>query len=77
MKSAKQPVIYLLFALLCAFIFVPEMMAAEPIVIGVPTSTGFLEGKECINAAQLAVVEIHAKGGVTVCNQKRPFKIEA
>lgn len=77
MKSAKQPVIYLLFALLCAFIFVPEMMAAEPIVIGVPTSTGFLEGKECINAAQLAVEEINAKGGVTVGNQKRPFKIEA
>ncbi len=77
MKSAKQSVIYFLFVLLCAFIFVPEMMAAEPIVIGVPTSTGFLEGKECVNAAQLAVDEINAKGGVTVGNQKRPFKIES
>lgn len=77
MNSAKQPVLYLLFVLLCAFIFAPEMMAAEPIVIGVPTSTGFLEGKECLNAAQLAVEEINAKGGVAVGNQKRPFKIES
>ncbi len=76
MKSAKQPVFYFFLVLLCAFIFTPCLMAAEPIVIGVPTSTGFLEGKECVNAAQLAVEEINAKGGVTVGNQKRPFKIE-
>lgn len=77
MNSAKQPVLYFLFVLLSALIFAPELMAAEPIVIGVPTSTGFLEGKECLNAAQLAVEEINAKGGVAVGNQKRPFKIES
>ena len=76
MKSPKLPVLYLLFVSLCAFIFIPQVMAAEPIVIGVPTSLGFLEGKECLNAVQLAVEEINAKGGVTVGKEKRPLKIE-
>ena len=68
MNSTKQSVLYLLFVLLCTFIFAPVTMAAEPIVIGVPTSLGFLEGKECLNAAKLAVEEINAKGGVAVGN---------
>ncbi len=67
----------LLLVWLCSLFIIPAAMAAQPIVIGVPTSTGFLEGKECLNAAQLAVEEINAKGGVTVGNEKRPFKIES
>ena len=51
--------------------------AAEPIVIGVPTSLGFLEGKESHKAVQLAVNEINAKGGVKVGGEKRPFKVVA
>ena len=77
MKKRKQSVLNLLLVWLCSFFIIPAAMAAEPIVIGVPTSTGFLEGKECLNAAQLAVEEINAKGGVAVGNQKRPFKIES
>ncbi len=50
--------------------------AAEPIVIGVPTSLGFLEGFESVNAMTLAIEEINAKGGVSVGGVKRPFKIE-
>ena len=65
-----------LFTLLCAFLFTPAVMAAEPIVIGVPTSTGFLEGKECLNAVNMAVEEINAAGGVAVGKEKRPFKVE-
>ena len=42
-------------------------LAADPIVIGVPTSTGFLEGKEALKAANLAVDEINATGfGLTL-----------
>lgn len=52
-------------------------LAAEPIVIGVPTSLGFLEGKEGLNSVNLAVEEINAKGGVTVDGEKRPFQVEA
>lgn len=51
--------------------------AADPIVIGVPTSLGFLEGKESLKAVQMAVDEINTAGGVAVGNQKRPFKIES
>ncbi len=51
--------------------------AADPIVIGVPTSTGFLEGRECLKSVQMAADEINAKGGVSVGGVKRPFNIES
>jgi branched-chain amino acid transport system substrate-binding protein len=51
--------------------------AAEPIVLGVPTSLGFLEGKEALNGVLLAVDEINARGGVAVGKEKRAFKVEA
>lgn len=50
-------------------------MAAEPVVIGVCTSLGFLEGYECRNAIDLAVEEINDKGGVSVGGTMRPFKV--
>jgi branched-chain amino acid transport system substrate-binding protein len=52
-------------------------LAAKPIVIGVPTSIGFLEGKESLKAVEMAVDEINAKGGVMVGSVKRLFKIES
>lgn len=51
--------------------------AAEPIIIGVPTSLGFLEGKESHKSVQIAVSEINAKGGVTIDGVKRPLKVAA
>jgi len=51
--------------------------AAEPIIIGVPTSTGFLEGKEALRAVNMAVEEINAAGGVNVDGTKRPFAVES
>ncbi len=66
------------FVLFVAFIWAipaPTVFAAEPIVIGVPTSLGFLEGKESHKAVQLAVSEINAKGGVNVGGTKKPFKV--
>ncbi len=56
---------------------VTYVSAAEPIVIGVPTSLGFLEGKESHKAVQMAVSEINAKGGVRVGAEKRPFQVVA
>ena len=53
-------------ALVAVFVWtipVPAVYAAEPIVIGVPTSLGFLEGKESHKAVQMAVSEIDAQGG--------------
>lgn len=51
--------------------------AAPPVVIGVPTSLGTLDGAACLNAAKMAVNEINAKGGVTVAGQKRKLQIAA
>jgi branched-chain amino acid transport system substrate-binding protein len=66
--------------LVVAFIWMipaPTVFADEPIVIGVPTSLGFLEGKESHKAVQMAVSEINANGGVQVGSEKRPFKVVA
>jgi branched-chain amino acid transport system substrate-binding protein len=52
-------------------------LAADPIVIGVPTSTGFVEGKEGLAVVEMAAEEINAKGGVKVGAEKRLLKIES
>jgi branched-chain amino acid transport system substrate-binding protein len=50
-------------------------VAAEPIILGVPTALGTIEGGDSLKAAQMAVDEINAKGGVSVGGKKRPLKI--
>lgn len=59
------------------WVSIPQANAADPIVIGVPTSTGFLEGKEALKAVNLAVEEINNQGGVDVGGTKRPFVVES
>ena len=63
--------------LVCSIIWtgVPAL-AQEPILIGVPTAITAIEGKESLNAVEMAVSEINAKGGVKVGDSKRPLKIE-
>ncbi len=51
------------------------MAGGEPIILGLPTSLGFLEGYESKNAAELAIEEINANGGVKVGNETRPFEL--
>lgn len=52
-------------------------LAADAITIGVPTSTGFLEGKEGLKAVQLAVEEINVNGGVRVGEARLPLTVES
>jgi branched-chain amino acid transport system substrate-binding protein len=59
------------------FAAIQSVYAAPPLVIGVPTSTGFLEGKEALKAVELAVEEINAKGGVNVSGEKRLLTVES
>ncbi|MGD9151769.1 MAG: hypothetical protein PVG40_15870, partial [Desulfobacterales bacterium] len=76
----KGKLFLLCFALVAVFGWMipgPAVYAAEPIVIGVPTSLGFLEGKEAHKAVQIAVSEINAKGGVNVGGTKRLLKVAA
>jgi len=63
--------------LLSAWLMASVVLAADPILVGVPTSITVLEGKESLKAVQMAVEEINAKGGVKVGAEKRPMKIES
>jgi branched-chain amino acid transport system substrate-binding protein len=76
----KQRCILLSTVFIVAFAWLitgPAAYAAEPIVIGVPTSLGFLEGKEAHKVVQMAASEINAKGGVSVGGTKRMLKVVA
>jgi branched-chain amino acid transport system substrate-binding protein len=68
--------LWMLLTVICLAPFF-SAAAAEPIVIGVPTSLGFLEGKESHRVVQMAVGEINAKGGITVGGQKRLLEVAA
>jgi len=68
---------FALIAVSACMLTAPVVFAAEPIVIGVPTSLGFLEGKESHKAVQMAVTEINSQGGVNVGGTKRPFEVVA
>jgi len=74
----KRGLVLSLAVVVCMGIFFAQgALAADPIVIGIPTSTGFLEGKEALRAVNMAVDEINAKGGVSVGGTKRPFTVES
>jgi branched-chain amino acid transport system substrate-binding protein len=47
----------------------------EPIVIGIPTAFGSIEGAASLKAIEMAVEEINASGGVDVGGELRPFEI--
>jgi branched-chain amino acid transport system substrate-binding protein len=65
-----------LFIAICLIFAVPAV-AQQQIVLGVPTSLKLIEGYEGHKAAQLAVEEINARGGVKVGAEKRLLKVEA
>ncbi len=69
--------VFLGVAMLFGFILPAASFGAEPIIIGMPTSLGYLEGYESRNAAEMAIDEINAKGGVNVGGVMRPFKLVA
>jgi len=66
-----------LLALVWAIPSHQQVSASEPIILGVPTSLGFLEGKEGLFCVNLAVDEINKAGGVNVGGTKRPFEVVA
>jgi branched-chain amino acid transport system substrate-binding protein len=64
-------------AVMTLFAAVPRnSLAAKPIVIGVPTATGFGEGDTLVRAVTLAAEEINAAGGVQVGGEKLQLKLE-
>ena len=76
MRSSRPLVALLCTAALAAA--APAARAADaagPIVLGVPTALGAIEGQDSLRAAQLAVQEINAAGGVEVGGVRRRFEI--
>ncbi|MDP2840568.1 MAG: hypothetical protein Q8O11_10985, partial [Syntrophales bacterium] len=74
----KRLIIGVMLAVICVWsLGTQNVRAAEPIVIGVATSLGFLEGRESMKAVQMAVDEINAAGGVKVGAATRQFKVES
>lgn len=49
--------------------------AGPPIVLGVPTALGSIEGADSLRSVQLAVEEINARGGIAIGGQKRPVQV--
>lgn len=65
-------------AVICLFSVIfglGSAIAEEPIIVGLPSSLTAIEGRESMKAAQMAIDEINAKGGVKLGNVKRPFKL--
>ncbi len=78
MRSGK--LLALIWALVWSLsLFIPKevLSQTDAVVIGVATSTGFLEGDESLKAATLAVEEINAKGGVSLGGSKRKLLLES
>ncbi len=57
--------------------FTHPAYAQQHITIGVPTSLKLIEGYEANRAAQVAVEEINAKGGVKVGKEKKLLRLES
>ncbi len=51
-----------------------QLKPGEPVVLGVPTALGSIEGRDGWMAVQMAVDEINAKGGVTIGSTKHPLR---
>jgi branched-chain amino acid transport system substrate-binding protein len=65
-----------ILAIAALFVLPGAAVHAKDIVIGCPLSTAFLYGWDAERGVKLAVEEINAAGGVTVGDEKRPFRVE-
>ena len=71
---------WVLAAVVCLFsamLGAGPAIAEQAIVVGLPSSLTAIEGRESLKAAQMAVDEINAKGGVKVGNVNRLLSLEA
>ena len=77
MKKSFLLLSFVLVVLITLIAPIQGAYAAKPIILGVPTSLGFLEGKEGLACVNMAVDEINKAGGVKVGDEMRPFKVVA
>lgn len=75
MLIAFRKILLTLIAMTC-FISAVKAQSCDEIILGVASSLTFLEGRESLEAVQLAVEEINSRGGVQVGVEKRLIRIE-
>jgi branched-chain amino acid transport system substrate-binding protein len=75
-KKGLLTFVLLVLAIFISFPFAAsaQLKPGDPIVIGVPTALGSIEGRDGWMAIQMAVDEINAKGGVPVGKTKHLLK---
>ena len=68
---------FLFLALLISFPLIShaQLKPGEPIVLGVPTALGAIEGRDGFLAVNMARDEINAKGGVLVGTTKHKIEV--
>ncbi len=76
----KKGLFILGFLLLVVFLSLPytasaQLKPGEPIVFGVPTALGSIEGRDGLLAINMARDEINAKGGVLVGNTRHKIEV--
>ena len=77
MKRINIMVLALACIFSVSFLTPSVVMAADPIIVGVPTSLGQPSGAEGLNSVIMAVEEINARGGVNVGGTMRKYKVES
>ena len=73
MKRINVMVLALACIFSISFLTPAGVMAADPIIVGVPTSLGQPSGAEGLNSVIMAVEEINARGGVNVVGTMRNY----
>ncbi len=79
MKKKSLLIGFLVFSFLAVIphLSFGQLKAGDPIIIGVPTALGSIEGRDGWMAIQMAIEEINAKGGVQVGPNKHLLKAYA
>ncbi len=77
MKRVHRMVLVVALFAFIGILFPSAIMAADPIIVGVPTSLGQPSGAEALNSVVMAVEEINAQGGINVGGSKRIVKVES
>jgi len=72
-----NPIWLVMLCIVCVGFIAPSLTsAAEPYILGLPSSIGLIDGAQSLRAVTMAVEEINRRGGVNVGGTKRTFKVE-
>jgi branched-chain amino acid transport system substrate-binding protein len=78
LKTAASPIIKqpFYFVIILSILLLPSLSSGMDIVIGVATSLQLLEGRESLQAVELAVEQINDRGGVRIGRNLFPLRLK-